>query len=723
MKKEDKNKKKYALLSKQRLHRRVFFIGFFFLSSMVSMAYRITDIKLKNGEDYQKQVLNRMIGKEGVINPQRGAVVDRNSKTIVTSVLSYHVILDPKVILALKEEEKNSIYKALAEQTNQSETAIKEFVESKPQLRYSILSKNLEDEKVNLLKQKKVNGTSLKGVSFEESFTRKYPKGEFAAHLIGFYNKNGQGQYGIEQQYNEALLGKQGRIFSQLQDEQIVTTEIKAAEDGATIVLTIDEVIQQYVETTMKKYIKEYKPINASAIIMNPTTGEVYSMFSYPSFNPGDYNVLKSQLGNDVWAALSDTEKTQKLNDAWKNYNIQYNYEPGSTFKPLLVAAAMDESSIDIEHKYLCTGSKVVMEGQAPIKCWKREGHGEQTLEEVLANSCNVGMIEIGSTLQSETFLKYMDLYGFGNPTGIQLPGEEKGVLHQKLGMIEKATYSIGQGFTCTPVQLITAFSSLINGGYLLQPYVVSSIVDDSDETIYRNKTTIRRQVVSEETSRKVTQYLQKVVDTGTGVNASVNGYSIGGKTGTAQKLPREDEKYILSFIGYAPISNPQVVGLIVFDEIPEHSGVPSRVFQEMMANILPYLEIDLNGSKETKDEQMSKVPQVVNTDIYKASELLAASQLHYEVIGVGKKVIRQYPNEGTQLPKESVVKLYMQTEAPDNLIETPHLQGMTIEEAKLLVGDGFVIEGSGKGSIRHQVPEAGHKVEKNSKIIVQTSE
>lgn len=723
MKQSDKNKKKYSVLSKQRLHRRVFFIGFFFLSSMILMAYRITDIKLQNGEEYQKEVLNRMIGKEGAINPQRGAIVDRNSKTIVTSVLSSNVILDPKVILSLGEEERNSIYRALAEQTSQSETAIKEFVEAKPHLRYSVLVKNLEDEKVNLLKQNKINGTSLKGVSFEESFTRKYPKGEFAAQLIGFYNKNGQGQYGVEQQYNEELLGRPGRIFSQLQDEQIVTTEIKPAADGSKIVLTIDEVIQQYVETTMKKYIEEYKPINASAIIMNPTTGEIYSMFSYPSFNPNNYNVLENQLGKAVWGALSDAEKTKRLNDAWKNYNIQATYEPGSTFKPLLVAAALDESSIDPEHKYLCTGSKLVMEGQKPIKCWKREGHGEQTLEEVLANSCNVGMIEIGSTLSSETFLKYMELYGFGNPTGIQLPGEEKGLLHQKLGTIEKATYSIGQGFTCTPIQLITAFSSLINGGYLLQPYVVSSMIDDNNENLYRNKPTLRKQVISEETSRKVTQYLQKVVDTGTGVNASVNGYSIGGKTGTAQKLPREDEKYILSFIGYAPISNPQVVGLIVFDEIPEHSGVPSRAFQEMMANILPYLEIELNDSKMTKDEQLSKVPQVVDKDIYKASELLTAAQLKYEIIGVGKKVIRQYPNEGTQLPKASVVKLYMQTEAPGDLIETPRLQGLTLEEAKLLVGEGFVVEGNGNGTIITQVPSAGHKVEKNSRIIVQTSE
>ncbi|MDF2612580.1 MAG: Peptidoglycan glycosyltransferase [Clostridia bacterium] len=713
-----KNKKTYFTLNKTRLNRRIFFIGMFFLTAIIYMGYQVTTIKLKKGEDYQKEVLSRMVGQEDEISPQRGNIVDRNNNTIAASVLTYDIILDPKVILGLEEATKIAIYQTLSKVINIPEATISKFVADNAKLRYSVISKNISSEKTEILKEK-----GLKGVWFEESFARKYPKGEFAAQLIGFFNKNGEGQYGIEQQYNDYILGKPGRVFSQLQDEQIVTTEVKAAENGAKVVLTIDEVIQQYVESAMKKYINEYKPINASAIIMNPNSGEIYSMYSYPNFNPNRYNVLEEQLGKEVWNALTDAEKSDKLNNAWKNFNIQSTYEPGSTFKPLLVAGALDESMIDKEAKYTCNGSKVVVEGLAPIRCWKREGHGEQTLEQVLANSCNVGMIDIGSHMDSAAFLKYMNRYGFGQLTDIELPGEEQGLLHQKLGPIEKATYSIGQGFTCTPLQLIMAFSSVINGGYLLKPYVVSGLVNDDNEMIYQNKTTVKRQVISAETSKTLAMYLKKVIDEGTGGNANITGYNIGGKTGTAQKQPREEEKYVLSFIGYAPINNPQVVGLVVFDEIPEHSGVPSKAFKDMMVNILPYLEIELANSEQMTDEKLSKVPNLINMDIYKASEELDRLALGYEVIGIGSKVTSQYPAEGITLPKDSEVKLYVQTEAPDRIMQVPNLLGLTIEDAKLLVGDTFAINGAGNGTIIKQVPKAGHKVEKNSPIVVKTSE
>lgn len=713
-----RNKENHSILSKKRLNRRIFFIGLFFLGAIGYMGYQIITIKVKNGEDYQKKVLTRMISKEDQISPQRGNIVDRNNKTIAASVLTYDIILDPKAIMSLTEDEKEIIFQTLSKEINKPEATIKKFVEDNSKLRYSVISKNIDSEAAEVLKQK-----GLKGVWFEESFIRKYPKGEFAAQLIGFYNKNGEGQYGIEQQYNNDILGNPGRVFSQLQDEQIVTTEVKAAENGAEVVLTIDEVIQQYVESTMKKYITEYKPIDASAIIMNPNTGEIYSMFSYPNFNPNHYNILEEQLGKEVWSTLSDKEKSDKLNSAWKNFTIQNTYEPGSTFKPLLVAASLDESLVDTKAKYVCNGSKVVVEGLPPIRCWKREGHGEQTLEQVLANSCNVGMIEIGSKMNSDAFLKYMKQYGFGQLTGIELPGEEKGLLHQKLGPIERATYSMGQGFTCTPLQLIMAFSSVINGGYLLQPYVVSSLVSEDNEIIYQNKPTIKRQVISSETSEIVTAYLKKVIDEGTGGNASVSGYNIGGKTGTAQKQPRKDEKYVLSFMGYAPINNPQVIGLIVFDEVPEHSGVPAKAFKDMMVNILPYLEIELANSQQMADEKMSNVPNLINMDIYKANELLDKAGLEYEVIGVGKKIISQYPNDEINLPKDSKVKLYVQTETPDSIIQVPNLVGLTIEDAKLLVGKEFTVSGANFGTIIKQVPKAGHKVEKNSPIVVKTSE
>ncbi|MDF2595959.1 MAG: hypothetical protein K0R69_2300 [Clostridia bacterium] len=697
---------------------KIAFIGCLFMSAMICMAFRITMIKIENGQEYQKQVLSRLLSQERQIYPKRGTIVERNNKVIAVSTLSYHVILSPKDILGLKIVDRDKVYQTLSRYLGQSQGSIKQTVEASPSSQYSVMPWDLESKKAKQLKEE-----GLRGVWLEESFSRKYPKEALAAQLIGFYNKNGQGQYGIEQQYNDVMLGKQGRIFSQIQDEAIITSEIKSAENGATIVLTIDEVIQQYVTGIMKKYIKVYKPINASAIIMNPNTGEIYSMFSYPYFDPNHYNDLRNELGKDVWDVLKEDEKARQLNHAWRNYNIQASYEPGSTFKPLLVAASLDEEVINRKEMYVCDGSVMVAKETAPIRCWKREGHGKQTLEEVLANSCNEGMIEIGSKMSSDIFLKYINRYGFGKISNIGLPGEEKGLLHQKLGVVERATYSIGQGFTCTPIQLITAFSAVINGGQLLQPYVVSEIISENNEMIYQSKPVVKRQVISQETSHIVTDYLRKVVDGGTGVNASITGYNIGGKTGTAEKLPRGNEKYILSFVGYAPTTNPQVIGLIVFDEIPEHSGVPAHVFKEVMLNILPYMNIALNLDKAAQSEQTYSVPDVTTMDIYKASEKLDAQNLKYEIVGVGQEVIKQYPNEGAQILKGSKVKLYVHTEKPGDLMEIPDLQGLTLEEAMLLTGITFNVRGEGKGKIITQVPQAGHKIEKHSQILVKLAE
>lgn len=716
MRKAYRQQTAYCEVTKQQLNRRIILVAAIFITGMLYMGVRVTAIKLQNGDAYQKQVLMRRAGQERQINPQRGNIVDRKHKIIAASTLSYQVILAPKDILKLETEQKERVYEVLSKHLGKSKENIKQFAETHPLSQYSIIMKKLSSEKMEVLKKE-----GLQGVWFEESFQRNYPKGSLAAQLIGFCNKDGNGQYGIEEQFDELLSGKPGRIFPQYQDNEILTTEMKPAENGATIVLTIDEVIQQYVELTMKKYIKEYHPINASAIIMNPSTGEIYSMFSYPEFNPNDYNRLENQLGKNEWRILDEKEKTQKLMNAWRNYNIQGAYEPGSTFKPLAVAASLDENTIGLDEKYFCSGSVTAAKGAAPIRCWNRSGHGEETLEEVLANSCNVGMIEMGSKMSSETFLKYMNEYGFGNVSHIQLPGEETGLLHSKLGPVEKATYSMGQGFTCTPIQLITAFSAVINGGYLLQPYVAAEAVDEKHDIIWQNSPIKRRQVISAETSQIVTHYLQKVVDTGTGVHAGITGYNIGGKTGTAEKLPRGNEKYILSFVGYAPIVNPQIIGLIVFDEVPEHSGAPTNAFKEMMLNILPYLGIELSLDETQQKKQMAEVPNVKNKTIYQASKLLNDRGLSYEIIGAGKNIFEQFPKAGTYLPKSLTVKLYAETKAPGSLVVVPDLKGLTLGEAKLLVGGTFDIAGTGEGKIVSQVPEAGFKIEKGTQIIAET--
>ncbi len=710
-------KKNKNALSRTRLNRRIFIMILFFIVLVIYGGYQVTYIKLVHGEDYQKQVYNRLMSRETTINPQRGNILDRNNNTLATSFLTYDITLSPKEIMEKEIEERQKIYGQLAKVLDKKVTDIQALVEKKPSSQYAPLAKNVAGEKAESLKE-----MGLTGVWFDKSFVRRYPKGELAAQLLGFYNKDGQGQYGIEQQYNEEMVGEAGRIFSQLQEGEVITTGMKAVKNGNTIRLTLDEVVQQYVETTMKKYIKEYNPVNAAALVANPQTGEIYSMYSYPSFDPNNYNNLKEQLGEAKWKPMNDQDKTTALFGAWRNFTTQNPYELGSTFKPLLVAMALDENTIHLKDTYTCHGGKQVADRL--IHCWKTSGHGQQTVEQALANSCNVAMMEIAEKIDYTTFLRYMDKYGFGLKTGIKLPGEETGLLHSKLGPVERATYAIGQTFTATPVQLISAFSAVINGGYLLEPLVVSDIVDESGNVLYHAKPVVRRQVISQETSDLIRNYLGKVVDEGgTGVNANVSGYKIGGKTGTAEKGERGSDKYIISFIGYAPLDNPEVVALIVFDEAPEKSGAPTKAFKEMMSKIFPYLQVKTTTDVEEEIEEQSEVPDLKGKTLYEATSLLQGQGLTYQSIGVGTKIKSQYPKAGTRLTKGSSVRLTMQTETPGELLEVPELTGMSIEEAKLFVGEDFTISGSGSGRIISQVPKAGAKIEKKQQIIVQTSE
>lgn len=712
--KRHKKRKKTTLPARHKMNGRIFMMGTCFVFCLCFLIGRVAYIQIAHGEEYKKVIANRLTNGETDIEAQRGAIVDRNNKTLATSVLAYNIILSPKDVLTLKEEQRLKIYEALSPVVGKKVEELKKLVEANPTSGYKVLAKNIDTEVGETLRD-------LGGVSLVETYIRKYPKETLAAQLLGFFNKDGVGQYGIEQQYEEYLAGVPGRTFSQYQDSKIVTKETQESKAGATVKLTIDEVIQQYVETTMRKYIAEYGAINASATIMNPNTGEIYAMYSYPEFDPNTYNDLSKQIGEKAWDNLSGEQQYEKLNAAWINRSIQYTYEPGSTFKPIFVAAALDEGVIDGTETYNCLGAATVAD--TTIKCWKTGGHGVQTLEDVLANSCNVGMIEISKKMDSEDVLEYMKRFGFGEKTSINLPGDNAGLLHSKLGPVEKATYSMGQGMTVTPLQLINAFSAVINGGYLVEPYVVSEIISPDRTTLYEHERRMLRQVISTETSKKVETYLKKVVDTGTGSAAAVNGYDIGGKTGTAQKIGRVDGEYVLSFIGYAPIHNPQVVGLITLDNIPEGTGAPVNAFREMMENILPYLEIELSEDA-TKDEvKTSNVPDVSNKDIYTAIQTLFNTELDYEIVGIGNTVTSQYPKAGEIATKGAKIKLYTEAKDSTNVLVVPNIMGMTIDEAKEVLGDDFVLQNSGMGKITSQIPREGTKIEKNSQVIVKTTE
>lgn len=725
-KRQKKRKKKKVMLTQKRVNRNISIGMFLLFFTLGSLALRVIHIALFKNEEYAKGVLVNMTQREREIQAPRGTIQDINGRTLAASVLAYDIILSPyEIVNNVREaEEKAEIYATLAKQLGKEASEIQREVEVRAAQatgnKYYMIAEKVNSETAEPLKE-------LAGVTVSRTYIRNYPNNGLAAQVIGFYNKNGEGQYGVEEGYNDYLEGQAGRSFSQIQQYQIVTSELQEPVPGATVTLTIDSVVQKYVDSAMNRYVEKVKPKTATAIIMRPKTGEILSMYSYPSYNPNTYNNLSEQLGKS-WANLSGQDQSTALLSAWKNNAIQLNYEPGSTFKPLVVAMALEEGVISKDKTYQCNGSKNVA-GQV-IKCWKREGHGPQTLSEALANSCNVALMDIGEEMDNKQFLSYIKNYGFGEKTGIELAGEEKGQLHHTLGPVEKATYCMGQTLTVTPIQLISAFSAVVNGGYLMEPYAVSEITAHDGSTLVRYEPTVKRQVISTNIANYVKEALKKVVDEGTGTNAAISGYEIGGKTGTGQewinvggKMIRDEEHYAISFMGFAPVDDPEIIGLVVFDGIPEGTGAQTLAFKEMMENIFPYLGIPTSTATDGVDNQTTTVPDLSGKTIYEAATALESRSLKCQILGAGKTVSEQYPKAGSSWEKEGTVTLYAKTDKPETLREVPHLIGKTIEEAKAMTKGHLGIQSSGSGKIVSQFPEAGYKIEAQSKIIVQASE
>lgn len=703
-----------------RLRKRTFFLCLCFLIIIGLLIARIAYIKWHYGESFQSIVLNRMTNADRNIQPQRGSIVDRNNNMFATSTLSYKIILDPYALHRKRKDQQDSIYAILESYLDIPIEKIAEVVEKNTETKYALLTQNVPVSLAENLKKE-----DLSGVWFEESYIREYPKEDSLAQLIGFYNRNNVGQYGIEQQYDSFLTGKEGRMFSFLDNHQMLNTEFIPPTNGATVKLTIDEVIQEYTDLIMKKYVEQEKPKTAAAVFMNPDTGEIYSMYSYPSFNPYSYTNLSDQIGPDVWDALSGEKQSLLTTTAWKNHATQHSYEHGSTFKPLFLAKAIDDGVVSLDETFNCPGYSVVA-GQT-IRCWKRGGHGTQTLEESLANSCNITFIDISQRIEGDTFLKYLYSYGFGQATNINLPGESTGLILKTLGPVEKATYSIGQGFTATPLQLLMGFNTVINGGYLLKPFVVSEVFDAFGQSLYQDQPLVRKSIITQETSEKMKSFAEAVVLTGTARAGQIAGYRVGGKTGTAQKLPRSSNLHVLSFVGFAPVEKPEIIGIVLFDEVDQYKGTPVKAFREIMESVLPYMKVELTGDKYQTNEESSITPTLIDISIYEAEERLKKEQLKSFFYGVGTHIYKQFPAAGTPLPKESTVTLYTTTEHPDQLITVPDLLELTPEEASLIIGDDFYLQGGHAHTpIIYQVPKPGQKIEKantRNKIVITTNQ
>ncbi len=571
------------------------------------LLFKIYRINSKDGDRYRKEALSQQSYTNTVLNYQRGDVKDRNNTTLAVSVRKYDLVLEPRT-LGKDEKKKQETVDAIAKTFGVASSVVEEVIQKKPNSMYEHIDglKELPAKKVDKFK-KQIKKERLEGVWFEEVYKRNYPLKTVGASIIGFMNSNNQGTYGVEEQYNSVLNGTTGREYGYFDSNMNLQRTIKEAKDGNSVVLTIDANVQKIIEDEIADFQKNGTGAKTIAMmVMNPKNGEILAMASNSTFDLNDPQNLASMYSEQKIAAMTDKEKNENLLSMWSNFCVGSAYEPGSTFKPFTIAAALDENIISGKSTFQCNGVKKVADRE--IHCSNRNGHGMLDLRHALMESCNAALMDIGLGLGRNKFSKYNKLYGFGQRTGVDLPGETSGLIHTKeeLNPVELATSSFGQTQTVTMVQMLSGFSSLINGGNYYQPHLVKEIQNSNGDVVKTIDPVIVKRTTSEDTSSKLRSYLKSTVEEGTAAPAQVKGYSIGGKTGTAEKRPVSAKKYLVSFIGCEPAEDPEVAYYVIIDEPhvkdQAHSTYATEFSSKVMKRVLPFLGQYASSSQTKKD-------------------------------------------------------------------------------------------------------------------------
>ena len=567
-----------------------------FIMLILACAYligRLVWLNNVNGDEYARKVLSQQAYSSQTLVAERGAITDRNGIVLARSEKIYNVILDPNVILS-HDYYVNPTLDAMEECLGYDKDEMLEVINNNPDSRYLVFEKNIEYMKVSNFNKYKNSHKFVVGVWFEENYSRVYPYGNFASHVLGFMSKDG-GSYGLEQYYDEYLTGIEGLEYGYYDPELNRQKTVKEARDGYTLETTLDYNIQTIIQKKIEKFREEVGCNNIGIIVMNPNNGEIYGMASNYEY---DLNNPRSLIGcytEEELEEMTDEEKTAALYKMWRNFCISDTYEPGSTFKTVTVASALEENAITTGDHFNCEG--YTEKGGWRIGCNKKSGHGSLSLAESLMKSCNCALMEIADRLGADGFFRYQNRFGFGSRTGIDLTGEATGIIipRSKLNVTELATSSFGTTFNVTMIQIAAAYASILNGGEYYTPHVVKEIKTADGVVVRKDENAPVRETVSQTTSDFIKEALYMTVEAGTATPAKVAGYLIGGKTGTAQKRPRTEKKYVVSFVGFAPADNPQVMTYVVIDEIHDveiagSSSSATRMTSEIMNEILPYL-------------------------------------------------------------------------------------------------------------------------------------
>lgn len=730
----------------------------------VPLFWKLWDVAILHHEEYQKQATGQQT-LDLSVSASRGDIYDRNGNVLAMSATVYSLILSPKDLVqdrvpqkeyigadgaldqaawnaAVKAEQDRLVQDLMALIPGMDEERLERQVRA-TQYSYRELKTKVEEEEAEAIRAYIVEHKTAHYLYLVSGTRRYYPYSSLAAQALGFVNAEG-GAYGIEAVYDDVLEGTAGRVVTtrtgagtQMYNNY---SEFIDAIDGYDLTLTIDATIQSYAEKTLEKGIKAYDVRNgAFCIVMNPKTGAILAIASSPDFDPNNYSVITNdQLTQDMAESISSIYEQMKSNNAqgltdaelmdqaqaeaystavntqWRNKALDSRYEPGSTFKAVVLAAALEEGVVSENDTFTCTGSYRVAGWSKAISCSKKTGHGTQTLTQAVQNSCNPAFMQIGQRLGIQKFYDYFEAFGMTEKTGIDLPGEAnlKDAVWSRSEMtnVDLAVASFGQRFEVTPLQMITGFAAVINGGKLVQPYVVQSISTKDGTVVKNTEPTVVRQVVSQQTSERATKILESVVSEGTGKNAYVAGYRIGGKTGSSET--KEKGRTIVSFMGFAPADDPQVIVLLAYDKPQEASpgsiysttgvyisggNMAAKQAGPLIADILDYIGVEKKYTKEESAAVDVVTPKVTGLTETDAASALQEKNLKYRTVGDGAAITHQVPAAGASIPGGSTVILYLGSAVPEKSGTVPDVEGLGYETArKKLEAAGFFMRAFG---------------------------
>ncbi len=707
---------------------------------IVALIGKLGYIQIVQGSKLKREALEQWT-RDIPIKAKRGIIYDSKGKKLAISISSDTVWCRPADII------------------NPEETAekVSNILKMDKQNVYDIITSNQSLKKVKMWiskeKADELRDERLSGIEIVDDNKRYYPYGNFAAHILGFTDIDNVGLYGVEKTFDKYLTGTPGRWIKTVDAKNrglpYNNEKLYEPEDGLSLVLTIDETIQHFAEKASLEALVKNKAKRASVLIMEPNTGDILGMSTKPDYDPNDNRTLlfdpeKSwmildDVQKDYWRDMNWSSKEKQLYNSWRNFPINDSYEPGSTFKIITATAGLQENVVTPESHFYCDGYVTQVKG-ARIKCWRYYNpHGDQTFVEGVQNSCNEVFVALGLRLGQEKMYKYIKGFGFGEKSGINLTGEQTGIIPysaESMREVNLATISFGQGIAVTPIQLVTAASAVANGGKLMKPRIAKELLDKEGNVVHSFEPEVRRKVISEETSKTMLSILESVVSEGTGGKAYVPGFRVGGKTGTAQKVVDgryANGKYVASFLAIAPADDPKVVVLVVIDEPSNgefYGGrIAAPVAGQVIKETLSYLEVKPQFTEDEEKEYNNKnvkVPDVRKMTIREGSKVLSNLGLKYntETLDVEKNtlIIDQFPLPGTNVQKGSMVDLYVQTKrASVESVVVPSLKGKTENEVISVLNElNLRFQFKGEGVVKSQNPKPGTCVNFNSLVNVE---